>query len=214
PLGGNRKGKLRRYINLLITMALGGLWHGAAWTFVLWGALHGVMLAINHLWRSAFGGSAWQQSRYWRACAFCVTFCAVVFAWVPFRATTIESAMSIWKGMLGFNGIALPALYKPFLGDLNALIEWLGIPLISMPVLEIGFHLSVLWVVFGLFVCFCLPNSIELMSKYHIAFGAFQKSTSRIYWKPTVLWALFIALLWTFSLISLERVNEFIYYRF
>src|SRR5574340_189032 len=51
PLGGNRKGKLRRYLNLMVTMLLDGLWHGAGWTFVVWGALHGAYLAINHLWR-------------------------------------------------------------------------------------------------------------------------------------------------------------------
>src|SRR5471032_1191844 len=51
PLGGNRKGPRRRYLNLMVTMLLGGLWHGAAWTFVLWGGLHGVYLAVNQLWR-------------------------------------------------------------------------------------------------------------------------------------------------------------------
>src|SRR5258707_15298170 len=49
PLGGNRRGEARRYVNLLVTMVLGGLWHGAAWTFVLWGGLHGIFLALNHL---------------------------------------------------------------------------------------------------------------------------------------------------------------------
>ena len=53
PLGGNRHGPARRYVNLIVTMLLGGLWHGAGWTFVLWGALHGVYLVVNHLWREA-----------------------------------------------------------------------------------------------------------------------------------------------------------------
>ena len=52
PLGGNRHGRVLRYVNLMITMLLGGLWHGAAWTFVVWGALHGVYLCINHAWNN------------------------------------------------------------------------------------------------------------------------------------------------------------------
>src|SRR5471032_1107650 len=55
PLGGNRKGNMRRYVNLLATMVLGGLWHGANWTFLIWGALHGAFLTVNHLWRARFG---------------------------------------------------------------------------------------------------------------------------------------------------------------
>src|SRR5437016_12464491 len=51
PLGGNRRGSARRYVNLMITMLLGGLWHGASWTFVVWGGLHGIYLALNHAWR-------------------------------------------------------------------------------------------------------------------------------------------------------------------
>src|SRR6516225_9264244 len=57
PLGGNRHGEFRRYVNLLTTMLLGGLWHGANWTFVIWGAIHGAGLAINHAWRAFTGGA-------------------------------------------------------------------------------------------------------------------------------------------------------------
>lgn len=102
PLGGNRAGAIRRYINLMITMLLGGLWHGAGWTFVLWGALHGVYLTINHGWaairRSSHTGSS-ERMVYW-----VLTFLAVVVAWVFFRATTLESATNILMGMAGLAG--------------------------------------------------------------------------------------------------------------
>ena len=67
PLGGNRKGEVRRYVNLFITMLLGGLWHGAGWSFVAWGALHGVYLVINHIWRSfrSFLGHDLERTRWW-----------------------------------------------------------------------------------------------------------------------------------------------------
>jgi alginate O-acetyltransferase complex protein AlgI len=99
PLGGNRHGRVLRYLNLMITMGLGGLWHGAAWTFVAWGALHGVYLCINHAW-TRFGPAA--PPRFARAAdiaAFVLTFLAVVIAWVFFRADSLASALSVLSKM-------------------------------------------------------------------------------------------------------------------
>src|SRR3546814_9514092 len=62
PLGGGRRGSVRRYGNLMITMLLGGLWHGAGWTFVVWGGLHGLMLVVNHLWRRVV---PWRLETWW-----------------------------------------------------------------------------------------------------------------------------------------------------
>ena len=99
PLGGNRHGRVLRYVNLMVTMVLGGLWHGAAWTFVAWGALHGVYLCINHAW-SHFAPAA--PPRFARAAdvaAFILTFLAVVIAWVFFRADSMASALSVLSKM-------------------------------------------------------------------------------------------------------------------
>jgi alginate O-acetyltransferase complex protein AlgI len=99
PLGGNRHGRVLRYVNLMITMVLGGLWHGAAWTFVAWGALHGVYLCVNHAWNH-FGPAV--SPRFARAAdiaALMVTFVAVVIAWVFFRADNMTSALSILSRM-------------------------------------------------------------------------------------------------------------------
>ena len=95
PLGGNRKGKGRRYVNLLITMIIGGLWHGAALTFVAWGAIHGLALAINHLWRDLTGGRPYVPSLLGQA----MTMLVVVVAWVPFRADGFHATLLIWKAM-------------------------------------------------------------------------------------------------------------------
>ncbi len=103
PLGGNRHGKLRRYGNLIATMLLGGLWHGAGWTFVVWGALHGAYLTINHLWREMISERFLRWVPDWigmlAGCA--LTFIAVVAAWVVFRANNIEQAMYLLKAMFG-----------------------------------------------------------------------------------------------------------------
>ena len=110
PLGGNRHGPVLRYINLGITMLLGGLWHGAAWTFVIWGALHGAYLCINHAW-NRFGPAV--APRYQRAAniaAFIVTFIAVVIAWVFFRADSLATAIYVLGRMADPTTIAFGRL--------------------------------------------------------------------------------------------------------
>jgi alginate O-acetyltransferase complex protein AlgI len=103
PLGGNRHGKLRRYINLLATMLLGGLWHGAGWTFVIWGALHGLYLTINHLWRDFVSGRLPNRIPLWLSslAGGILTFVAVVSAWVVFRSENITQAITLLKAMYG-----------------------------------------------------------------------------------------------------------------
>lgn len=104
PLGGNRRGDMRRYANLLVTMLLGGLWHGAAWTFVFWGGLHGAFLAINHLWRRLWGGNDAPVSMIGMVTSRALTFICVVIGWVFFRADSFADAVSILAGMFGLNG--------------------------------------------------------------------------------------------------------------
>src|SRR3954451_8312050 len=101
PLGGNRLGEQRRYVNLLLTMLLGGLWHGAAWNFVIWGGLHGVYLCINHLWR-AWRGEGGQASAPAKALCWAATFFAVVIAWVFFRAKPAAGAWQMLSSLFGF----------------------------------------------------------------------------------------------------------------
>jgi len=93
PLGGNRHGPRQTYLNLMLTMLLGGLWHGASWNFVLWGGLHGGALAIHKFWRSGqTGGSAWGA-----ACAHLGTLMFVVLTWVPFRSQSFQNSILIYK---------------------------------------------------------------------------------------------------------------------
>ena len=101
PLGGNQKGKVRRYVNLMITMLLGGLWHGASWTFVFWGGLHGLYLVVNHGFRSLTASRlpALTRMMIYRLASWLVTMCAVVVAWVFFRAQTFSGAGRVLEGM-------------------------------------------------------------------------------------------------------------------
>lgn len=105
PLGGGRRGAVRRQINLMLTMLLGGLWHGASWTFVVWGGLHGLYLQVNHAWRYLVERSPRLQgfaARYPAAvavCAWAITFLAVVVGWVFFRAESFTGSANMLAGM-------------------------------------------------------------------------------------------------------------------
>jgi alginate O-acetyltransferase complex protein AlgI len=104
PLGGNRKGEVRTYVNLFLTMLLGGLWHGANWTFIVWGAWHGGILAIEKF-LTRHGGKGAQP--YHKLIALPLTFVMVMLGWVCFKAENISVAMSVYKGMFGLQGFAL-----------------------------------------------------------------------------------------------------------
>ena len=104
PLGGNRLGEPRRYVNLLVTMVLGGLWHGAAWTFVAWGALHGAFLAVNHAWRRITGRPEGGEGSVAHAAGVALTFTCVMLAWVLFRAVDLGTAGRIYRDLVGLRG--------------------------------------------------------------------------------------------------------------
>jgi D-alanyl-lipoteichoic acid acyltransferase DltB (MBOAT superfamily) len=108
PLGGSRGGTLRTYRNLALTMVLGGLWHGASWTFILWGSIHGVGLAIE---RALFGDR--QAGRWGRLIGWFVTFHIVCLAWVLFRSANLEGALGFLGGLAGNGGELLYS--TPFL---------------------------------------------------------------------------------------------------
>jgi alginate O-acetyltransferase complex protein AlgI len=105
PLGGNRKGPTMRYVNLCVTMILGGLWHGASWSFVLWGTLHGGYLVVHHAFRAVVERAGWagplDRSRLFAMASWLLTFAAVVCAWILFRAHTLDGAGRVLVALIG-----------------------------------------------------------------------------------------------------------------
>ncbi|KAF7598356.1 MAG: membrane-bound O-acyltransferase family protein [Candidatus Dactylopiibacterium carminicum] len=98
PLGGSRKGSWRTRINLMVTMLLGGLWHGAAWNFVLWGGWHGLLLVLHRQWEGFWRGrtdGGWRASRWWPWVARLLLFHAVCLGWVLFRADSMDSVQAV-----------------------------------------------------------------------------------------------------------------------
>ncbi len=120
-LGGNRLGEMRRFVNLGATMVLGGLWHGAGWTFVAWGALHGAFLMVNHGWRKVG-----QPLPRWAA--WPLTFGAVVVAWVFFRAHSFWEATQLLQAMVGLKGVVLPLGWQPVAAWAPASIRFGALP--------------------------------------------------------------------------------------
>jgi alginate O-acetyltransferase complex protein AlgI len=133
PLGGSRKGSARRYTNLMITMILGGLWHGANWTFVVWGLLHGLYLCVNHLKQHLWPApNALNVSKPRHAVSVAITFFFVVIAWIVFRADHVSSAVIMIRSLFfwradpvwadAFAGLAIEHLLK--LLAVSAVIVW------------------------------------------------------------------------------------------
>ena len=219
PLGGNRRGGFRRYLNLIVTMLIGGLWHGAGWTFVIWGGLHGLFLALNHGWRALRAASGADLSRSTlagRVSGRAVTFGAVVVAWVFFRASTLDAAIGVVKGMAGLNGFTLLAADRASLGVAGEWLAAAGVrfePALQMSIVPVG-----LWIVALLAIAWWMPNSQDIMARVEVvlpgAHAADRPRPSRIAWRPTLSWAIVAAVLFTIALLNLTKPSEFLYYQF
>jgi alginate O-acetyltransferase complex protein AlgI len=101
PLGGNKRGRIRTYINLSITMLLGGLWHGASWTFVIWGGLHGLYLSVERYLRETIPEQAWFRSLWFKIAMALLTYFLINITWVFFRAQSFDQAMMMLASMAG-----------------------------------------------------------------------------------------------------------------
>lgn len=156
-LGGNRRGSGRTYFNLFATFLLGGLWHGAGWTFVIWGAMHGSALMLHRLWSQT-------GRRMHAAPAWLLTFVFVNFAWVMFRAEDLASAKRIMTGMLGFNGFDLDASISGNLAAYMGMLQGQEPVLVQTLLGPVGAWLFV--VVFAL-IAFLSRNSIEIVMNKH-----------------------------------------------
>jgi alginate O-acetyltransferase complex protein AlgI len=218
-LGGNRRGTSWTYINLMITMVLGGLWHGAGWTFVIWGGLHGLYLAGNHGWlavRARLGSPNRFLARVWPCIAWLLTFGAVVVGWVFFRAGDLISARRVLEGMAGVHGVVLPEAWQGLLNlQFSGSAGLFGIrfgPTAAFKGLTELFDLAVLS-----FIAFFLPNTQQFLASFRPSLQDVLTSSgtlSRLRWTPAFHWALIIAGLCLAALIQLTKPSEFLYFNF
>jgi alginate O-acetyltransferase complex protein AlgI len=133
PLGGNRRGPARTILNLMLVMVLGGLWHGAAWTFILWGAWQGLFLALERgRRRPRQEPGAAPEAR--RPLAVAATMLVVVVGWVLFRSATLREALSLYAGMIGLHGLGLSAALGWQIGGLElAVLALAGLSVYAGP---------------------------------------------------------------------------------
>ncbi len=211
PLGGNRDGVFRRYLNLLATMFLGGLWHGAGWTFAIWGLLHGGYLMINHGWKSLVGDvdvSLKGSGRLvgYRFFAQGLTFLAVVFAWVFFRAKNMESASNITAGMFGAHGLGAPVGWWSCTSDVMA-AGCAGMPLFSGAT-------QISWIVALALLAFLAPNSqrviLDLVPRISVRTSVLMHGSLRYLFVGAACASALLLLIVNSS----RTVSEFIYFNF
>jgi len=206
-LGGNRRGPARRYANLFITMVLGGMWHGAGWTFVLWGALHGCYLFIAHLWQHLF-----PKARLGRTVSWAITLLCVIVAWVPFRAENIAVTGNMWLGMAGAHGVAVPNWSR-----MGALLRETGLPMINM----VFGRADVAITLAAFLACILLPNSQEFVARFKLGldtpgYGAIRAGAASRWWAFGWNWqtAVVSGLIFGVALRYVGGYSEFIYFQF
>lgn len=218
PLGGNRLGPVRRYQNLLATMLIGGLWHGAGWTFVIWGALHGIYLVVNHAWLH-FKRHVWRVGDAGvggHIAAVSLTFVAVAVSWVMFRATTFDGALAMLAGMSGQNGVVLPIGYQHALGGIANALQTIGFRFENVVAHFQGLT-QIIWLVVGFVIVWGLPNPSRWLRDYDPALLDQAPPAAKLNipaWRPGAVTAIGVGALGAVALLSLNRVSEFLYFQF
>jgi hypothetical protein len=205
PLGGNRLGEPRRYLNLMLTMLLGGLWHGAGWNFLIWGGLHGLYLSITHLWHKWRGITVKVASSNHLAQAACwaLTFIAVVITWVFFRAKTVAAASAMLCALFGF-----PSKGSAYVSP--GILRVMDLPILvgEGPMLLIGSGAVML----ALVVALAVPNVAQIF-RYR-EYRRAPECSGWPQWRPTLAWAVLSALAFTISLFGMWQRLEFLYFQF
>jgi len=186
PLGGNREGTAKTYRNLMATFLIGGLWHGAGWTFIFWGFLHGAGTLIHRVWSR-------MNVRLPKALAWFITFNFVNAAWVFFRARSWPDAVKVVKGMAGLSGVTLPQGVVSKLGFLREQ----GITAGDLFFKHIHHNAGYL-VMLLLGVCVAAKNSDAMAKEF------------RPGWRSFAL----VAAITVYTFLSMNKVSEFIYFNF
>jgi D-alanyl-lipoteichoic acid acyltransferase DltB (MBOAT superfamily) len=187
PLGGNKKGSLRTYCNLMATFVLGGFWHGAGWTFVFWGFLHGIALIFQRLW-SKLGFKLWTWF------AWLITFNFLNITWIFFRAKEWDDAIKVLSSMFSFENIVLPRLLNEKLAFLSKFqIKFGGIANNIN-----GNLLTPIYLIAALFVIVVFKNSIYKLYKFEANYNSL----------------LFTSFTLLISILHLTKVTDFLYFNF
>jgi len=188
PLGGNKKSEFGVYVNLLATFIIGGIWHGAGWTFLLWGGLHGIAIVIHRAW-SKFG------LKLWTWLAWLITFNFVNIAWIFFRAKEWDDAVKVLTGMFSLNYVVFPSFLS---NKLLFIDQYFNIQYGGFITNIKGGLDTVYWVLIGFVFTLLFKNSMELMAGF---------KTNKIY----LTFNLFLIF---YALGEMNAISEFLYFNF
>lgn len=192
PMGGknNRFGK---FFNLIFVMSLCGLWHGANYTFILWGMMHGVLLVINHVWRDLTKENIFMKnSKIFHYFSILITFMVVVTLWVVFRANDLTIASTIIKKMYQFDYHYIISNFKFNLFSSHGIL------------------------IFCLMITLLFPSLSDTFKNYHpyLDVNLGNKRQAYLTWSSSFYWAIFISILFTISLLNISKPSSFIYFNF
>jgi D-alanyl-lipoteichoic acid acyltransferase DltB (MBOAT superfamily) len=204
PLGGNRRGRIWRYLNLMITMLLGGMWHGAGWPFIIWGGLHGAYLMVNHAVRASETMMSFSSRSWFALTGRTITLLAVVVSWVFFRANDLESAQRVLAGMIGFNGAESVSYLKDVQPGL--------LPLLS--------ENPWIWIAALFGIAWFAPNSQEIVAAADRLAVRYNKQIPEPAWRIAPVFSFFIAFLTALLVFAItlnvvrDAESPFIYFNF
>jgi alginate O-acetyltransferase complex protein AlgI len=176
---------------VLLTMLVSGIWHGAGYTFILWGVLHGLYLTVNHAWRM-LGPKLWRDkssyARFMQPAGFIITFTCVTASMVIFRSANLKTATDLLHGLLGLHGIGLSS---------------------GLGLKRVALRLAV-----PAFIVFACPNTLQILSRYEPALGWKPSPRDRIFWGPSLAWAAVVLTILAIGILNLGGRSEFLYWQF
>jgi D-alanyl-lipoteichoic acid acyltransferase DltB (MBOAT superfamily) len=216
-LGGNRRGPARRYVNIFLTMLIGGIWHGAGWTFVVWGAMHGAYIVINHFWHVVRRHLGFDE-RHGVAGALTargITLLAVIVGWVVFRAESLGSAWLILQGMTGANGVVVSPVIAELIPSAT-ILDSIGVTVNDLPLFYGAPQAA--WIAALMVIVLLAPNSQQLMGYVAPNDEAPRRPELRPpalpRWSPSRQWAVVAATAFIYTLTQMSNVSEFLYFQF
>jgi len=187
---------------ILLTMLLSGIWHGAGYTFIVWGVLHGVFLTVNHAWRLLEPKLLRDQPRFARLmqpAGFIITFVCVTASLIIFRSANLKTAFHLLQGIFGLHGIGLHDI---------ALISGVGLKKVAF------------WIAAPAFIALVCPNTLQILSRYEPALGwkpsPRDRGTliDRFQWAPSLAWAAVLVIIVAVGILNLGGNSEFLYWQF
>jgi alginate O-acetyltransferase complex protein AlgI len=214
PLGGSNCGPVRRSFNLLVTMTLGGLWHGANWTFLAWGAFNGMLLAINHAWRTGRGRRT--PTRIGAFAGWSVTFTTFAIGMVMFRSADVGAMQHMFAALLGFADGPSSADHIRVTADLwsfrhgylteDFVRSWFGVN---------WSIIASMWTLAALAIALFVPDTMEMVDyREGEPHAIWRRFPGRLAWRPSVAWITAIGLLFATAFAFFWEFSEFLYYQF